>query len=1175
MRRASLILVCVLALFAALGWIATREASLQWVLGRLTLASNGKLHFEGVSGSLLGAIDIARIRYSSREVVVTVDGSSLRFSLLPVLARNDLVIERLTAESVNVRVTLGEEAATPPTDLTLPLAIRIGALEIKRMTVQSGASTLPLSGVRAQFDSDGRQHALRLEHVALPWMTVSASLQLAGAVPFALSGSARLAPTEASRVPETNAKLSGTLLDLQVDLGMQASWISATAGAGVQPFAASPLRTFTADIDRLQLRAIDAALPHADLRGSVRAHTNGENQLAGELTLANDAAGPLSVDKLPLRQGRARFRTDFRQLRLSDLDLQLTRGAPLTGEMTLSSDGLKAQLATRGLDLNVFHASLKPTQLVGNLALMIDRSTQDLKATLADRRFRYEVDLMRQSDLLHVRKALVRADGSSIVMQGKVALTQEFLFTGQATLAQLDPAAFGDFPSARLNGVAEVEGRLRPDWQARVKLKLAQGSWRGQPLSGAVEGTLAEQRFWDSRGELRVGRNEARFTGALGAPADRLEVEFKFDSVQQLVPAWQGSTHGRARLVGKWRYPSLDIEGMGENLRGPQDIRIKSWQVRAVLALEPDAPLRVQAQAKLLTRGAVQADALLLEVEGTARQHRIEASVAGPRLALKTRLTGGMQGLEQWQGRIDVLDVSQPRAVKLEAPTAVSVSGTRVEVGAARLAASGGRFDLEHLSIAPGTFTTRGSFSGVPLALFNAPAPESGVRTTLRLGGDWRIDAGQQLDGFLRVRRESGELFVGTHGAVESQLSEAFLNVSAERNELRGEGRVAAGRGALMRVSFAARAVKEGAAWVVPAVSPITLDAEASLPSLEWLGPFIHPSLVINGKVRATIQGRGTFGNPALEGRIDGSDLAISEPGTGVRLTKGILRAVAAGDRLTLEAFQIHGKEGMLTATGQAALRGERRLQLAFQARQLAVLDRPNWDLNADADGMLGVERGQAKLEARVKVNRALVGLPERGAPSLPEDVVIKGRKKEAATAQKSRVAMDISIDLGNAFRVLTIERATILKQALPIYESKLDARLGGTLRIRSDPGGVPLAVGNIRVVEGVYTFLGKRLEIKRGAFRFDGPLGNPALDILAMNEQFEVKVGASVTGTVLNPRVQLVSDPDVPEQEKLSWLLFGRGGQSTDTSLSGRATSGSGVALFGFQLTEKIYVGY
>ena len=61
------------------------------------------------------------------------------------------------------------------------------------------------------------------------------------------------------------------------------------------------------------------------------------------------------------------------------------------------------------------------------------------------------------------------------------------------------------------------------------------------------------------------------------------------------------------------------------------------------------------------------------------------------------------------------------------------------------------------------------------------------------------------------------------------------------------------------------------------------------------------------------------------------------------------------------------------------------------------------------------------------------------------------------------------------------------------------------------------------------------------------------------------VEAGVEVLGTVARPKVRLVSTPDVPDSEKLAWLVLGRG--RGDVSAADAATlvgAGSGVATLG-----------
>jgi translocation and assembly module TamB len=117
---------------------------------------------------------------------------------------------------------------------------------------------------------------------------------------------------------------------------------------------------------------------------------------------------------------------------------------------------------------------------------------------------------------------------------------------------------------------------------------------------------------------------------------------------------------------------------------------------------------------------------------------------------------------------------------------------------------------------------------------------------------------------------------------------------------------------------------------------------------------------------------------------------------------------------------------------------------------------------------------------------------------------------------------------------------------------------------------------GEIRVVNGSYAMLGQRLNIERGNILFDGPLQNPTLDITAERKRPQMTAGMSITGPAQNPRVRLYSDPDVPDQEKLSWLLFGRGGQPVDSSLTSASGSlAKGLPAIGFQLSDKLSIAY
>ena len=86
----------------------------------------------------------------------------------------------------------------------------------------------------------------------------------------------------------------------------------------------------------------------------------------------------------------------------------------------------------------------------------------------------------------------------------------------------------------------------------------------------------------------------------------------------------------------------------------------------------------------------------------------------------------------------------------------------------------------------------------------------------------------------------------------------------------------------------------------------------------------------------------------------------------------------------------------------------------------------------------------------------------------------------------------------------------------------------------------MPRATGSIRTVGGRFDAYGQKLAIERGIINFQGLIDNPGLNIRAVRGNLPVEAGVEVTGTARRPVVRLVSDPEVPDAEKLSWLVLG-----------------------------------
>jgi translocation and assembly module TamB len=307
---------------------------------------------------------------------------------------------------------------------------------------------------------------------------------------------------------------------------------------------------------------------------------------------------------------------------------------------------------------------------------------------------------------------------------------------------------------------------------------------------------------------------------------------------------------------------------------------------------------------------------------------------------------------------------------------------------------------------------------------------------------------------------------------------------------------------------------------------------------------------VMDGRAELALTGRGSLADPILEGTMRGDALRFDLPQYGVHLKDGVLRARLADRAIQLEEFSFAGGAGKFTAKGTLAqAAGQRMLGAAkveWQATDFTIVNRPDLRLVADGKGTLAMENRKVALSGDINLDQGRIQFEPSRVGTLSSDVVIVGqeRKPEESALRDLPLVLDVNVSLGRDFR---------------FTGEGLDTRLAGRVRVSTTPAGNIAADGTIRAVSGTYFVFGQRLDIDRGRVIFDGPIDNPALDVVALRKNLAVEAGVELTGTVKVPRVRLVSNPPVPDNEKLSWLLTGHGTEGAsrnDLAMLGAASA-------------------
>jgi translocation and assembly module TamB len=657
----------------------------------------------------------------------------------------------------------------------------------------------------------------------------------------------------------------------------------------------------------------------------------------------------------------------------------------------------------------------------------------------------------------------------------------------------------------------------------------------------------------------------AEAQGSFGASGDELAFTLQVAEISELVSQVAGRVSARGTLRGSWQDPALELSAQGEALELP---------------------------------GAVLVERASLRFAGSAARHGLSLTAHAYDSDFAAELRGGLEG-RTWKG--ELVSLSSSGAVELQtiAATPVTLSRERIEVGRLEANLARGHVLVREIVRTSVGVRSSGEFSAMRAsALLTALGFGERVRSSVLLDGQWTIAAAPALEGTLRVRRTQGDLTV---------LGERPMDLGLEAISLDARFTSAGIAGKMDIASRLVNGALGGQVGRAPGAgglglsrdSPIVVQGSLELASLAVLaGPYVTDGTV-DGKVSADVEAGGTLGAPQFAATVHGEALALDLPPYGVYLRDGELSARLENDVVQVERFTVRGGQGTFSAKGALPLRfAEGNAKLAWQARGFTVLDQQNVRLVASGDGEASFDGKKLSLTGDLRADRGSLEYASDRLPKLDDDIVVEGERRAGAAQKRPLpVALNIDLDLGDDMRIAM---------------RGLEGRLAGRINFKTTPEGELRAYGELHAENATYFAYGQRLRVDPGIVIFDGPIDNPALQITAWRRNQAVEAGVQLSGTVRAPRVQLVSQPPVAENEKLSWLVLGRAptdvtradigllqaaagalltrGDTTQMPLDRRLARtfgldeitfrGSGeaedrVVAFGKRLSDRLYVSY
>lgn len=1195
LAAASLVMLTVVAL-SALWWWAGTSGSLATALN--WIGQSQPIMTQGATGSLRSGGQIEHLVWEQGGL--RVDARELTLAWQPwSLLRGTLKLQRISAASVAVDDQRPPRTvpASAPTVLGLPVPILLDAFSVDQLQ-WNGAAVFAASGISGRYQFTGLRHELALLGAQVAGGRYSGQAVVSSSSPFVLD--ARLSGALIATLPKSGTLLPlafqaaaiGPLADFLVTAKLQMAAQAAegraqtpappqaSATARVTPWAAQPLPQADASFRDLDIAALWPNAPHTQLTGSASVQPLERTPPAAspgwrlKLDLANQLPGPWDQQRLPLE--RLETQGEWR----GGVGIVRTLKAQLGGgEILASGEWTPAPIAPNAPPAPPAAGPTTPAPAAQ--AWTLQATLKQVNPALLHSQF---------AALPLNGVAAVRSQGATIGFDASVQAAPGATQPSLGRLALRDAKATGSWNPEQAGGTL-VLSALR----ARTDDAELTGQFEVQPAAQGGKGNLAfiaPGLHATVNGELRQtsGAGTVSLRGQDAAQALRWLQKLPGLPASLQTASAAGSADLQASWQGGWLDPALQARLAVPSLDWRSSIpKPKPAAASGAAPAQPPAGLlKIRdlnatlsgrlSQAQLGAQGRFEIDQRRIDLQLALDGGRVQPAGAGQAAfsasawkgvlkQLSVRLEDPALGAGSWQlasrGSVPLSWTPTPAGGAFESGAGQAIlSAPRAT--ASSPAPAQATLAWRPVRWRPGELLTAGSITGLPMAwielLGGAQLAGAGLGGNLLLDGQWDARLSDRLALKASLTRSSGDLTVQAETAqgpttrVAAGVRQAWLSLESVGDALtlalRWDSERAGSADGQLRTRLTRAPPGSGVGgWLWATDAPLNGQLRAQLPRLGVWSVLAPPGWRLRGALAADIAISGNRAAPQLAGELQANDMALRSVVDGIEFGNGRLRAQLDGTRMRISEFSLQGAGdkgtgGQLMAQGEAAwVDGRPQVLLTAKLARLRASIRTDRQVTVSGELQASLQGAQAELTGKLVVDQARILLPDEGTPQLGDDVVVrtaggaaagpKGPGQASAPVKEKAVRplkLAVQIDLGPNFR---------------IQGKGMDTRIRGVLSLNDDAQRGPRLTGTVNTFGGQYRAYGQRLDVEQGVIRFTGAIDNPTLDILAVRPNLTQRVGVQITGTALLPSVRLYAQPELPDAEKLSWLVVGRASAS------------------------------
>ena len=380
--------------------------------------------------------------------------------------------------------------------------------------------------------------------------------------------------------------------------------------------------------------------------------------------------------------------------------------------------------------------------------------------------------------------------------------------------------------------------------------------------------------------------------------------------------------------------------------------------------------------------------------------------------------------------------------------------------------------------------------------------------------------------------------------------------------------------------------------------SPVEANCTINKFPLEIAKAF-YPFDVISGVSNAKMKLRGTMQNPVMYGKFDltGGRLALAK--YGIDYYQMYSNILFNNRSVRVDSLNINSKKGKLYAKGDMQFKSDlyegkvQKTDLNIVFDNFKPIDHKQYNMEVSGKVNLNAEHDSARFQGELTIPDAMIYLPailrlmgNTVSSNIPQPLLAAQLHRDSLLRdslvyhiQPDTLAVNIENDIFPFLKNMQGQINLKVPRNMWIKNEDMRVELGGELQLIKHKDFFEI-FGEVNVLRGQYSMMGKAFVVKSGTITFEGGKElNPRLNIEATysfrdNQRAKHDLTLLVGGRMYKPEISFTFEDDpISEGDALSYIIFGTNLESVGSQNGGLDASeiakSAAASLVSSQLTK------